>query len=65
MMVSSHSGRGPAGIEVCGGMCKTLAGTGCYLGVVRRKSDLAGPKAEVIRQPCTVLIIHQELAHMA
>lgn len=39
---------------MCRGMCKTLAGTGCSLGVVRRKTNLAGPKAEVIRQPCTV-----------
>lgn len=29
MMVSSCSGWGPAGTQVCGGMCKTPAGTGC------------------------------------
>lgn len=40
---------------MCCGMYETPAGTGCSLGVVRRrrrKTGLAGPKAEVIRQPC-------------
>lgn len=42
-----------AEMEVCDGMCKTLAGAGCYVGVVRRKTDLGELKANEIRRQCT------------